>query len=308
MPLEMFSGFVPVIDGKSLKHVKDVRPNQNMQEMEVRCDGSLDVIDLLESHSNPEVMLETFALKEVFGSGAGQLGLSIHTGLNATTGNTILQYQKAQDGGGFAGGAQHFTLTSPRSFVFLESLIAEQDAQTPATAKLKALLLSASGVTPQLTAATATLTGAPALADWYALGPLYINSVAVDGLTKVEFVTGMEATPRRADGERIAGQCRIVKRRPELRLQLMNLSVLAAQKLGLSSAAGVVDQYFRHIDAAGGRTADTGTGNDKHLRLSFPAARVLMQEVATGDEVSTTPTLVCLGTPTLTVGTFIPYA
>lgn len=308
MAHELFVPFPPVINGVVIPHISDPTPNQNLKEIEIKSLGKRGPIDLAVAYEEPTFGFETGALDVLLG--AGNLAVDLSTGLYCDDDNTILQYQQFAAEGGFAGAGYHVTLTSVLAWLGIESIKASQDETKVAMAKcMLHLLLSDGGTLPNVLATDADLTGAVALDNKWALGPVYINSTQIAGLQTIEYVSGVTAKPKRADGNTVANRVALHTERHEMRLGLENLGVLASQGLGMSNAAGACAMYLRHISSAGGRTANTGLGNNKHIKIQFSAAKLIHQELKSGgedSEVQTVPTIVNTGTVSWSVVSTIP--
>ena len=301
---ELYVDFAPVLNGVALTQSHSVQGQQNLSIMELVNSGELQPLGYREAFNEPNLAIETFNLFQVLD--AGELNISLSEGLNATTGNTISQFRKALDGGGFNTGSVHGQAVSPRSFISVESIRAEQDSNVPASCRLNAHLLRSGTTNPNIVGNTAALLGTLSLGTIYALGPCYINDVKFAGLQSVEYLTGLQAKPKRESGELFAERIRITKLKHELRLGVEDLSTLTAQGFGLSAAAGVVDQYFRKIDPVGGRVDDTTA---EHMKISFSTSQFLMQEIrpsGENSEVQTVPTLLNTGTVSLDMASTIP--
>lgn len=305
---ELFVPFCPIVNGTTIPHIASLDPNQNLKEMEIGSLGKRGPIDLAVSFEEPTVSFETAALDVLFGS--GNLNVSLSNGLYCSAGNTVLQYQQFAPEGNFAGDGYHVTLTSLLAWLGIESIKASQDDTKPAMAKCNIhLLRDDDDVLPNALAVDADLTGSVALTNKWALGPLYINSVLIPGLQTVEYVSNVQAKPKRESGWMVANRIALHSERHELRLGLENLGILSSVGLGMSAAAGTVAVYLRHVSTAGGRTANTGVGNNKHVKISFTAAKIIQQELKSGgddSEVQTVPTIVNTGTVAISVVSTIP--
>tara|TARA_R110000824_G_scaffold362783_2_gene550763 strand:- start:4061 stop:4975 length:915 start_codon:yes stop_codon:yes gene_type:complete len=304
MAHDLIVDYAPVINGTALTQSHNVQGNQNLSLMEIAQSGSLENLEYLEAFSEPNLNVETFNIFDVLDSGV--LNVSLTAGLDASAGNTIAQYKRAVDQGGFSSGTDHVQALSAKAFAFVESIRATQDENVPASLKLGIHLLRSGSTEPNVVSDAATLLGALSLGVSYAMGPVYIAGTKYDGLQQVEYVSGLQARVKRESGEMFGDSVRISKLKHEFRLGVEEFATLETQGFGLSDTAGAVDMYLRKINTAGGRVADATA---EHLKLSFSAAKFLVQELKTsGDEGETqaVPTILNTGTVSLSLVSAIP--
>ena len=284
MSQQLFVPYPPMIDGTSIGFSTAPTVNQNLKEMVAKSTSSLEPERFAISSEEPTAEFESPALDVILGSGSGKLGISLLNGLFCSSG-AVFQYQQQTGEGGFDGDDVHVTMTSAKAFAFIESISAKQDDQNPAMAKLKLLLLRSGSTYPQILAVDQALAGALALTNMYSLGPVYVDGSEIAGLQGIEYVTGFEVEPKRAGGATVAEQVHCKAKKHELRLQFQNVGDFAAQGFGMSELAGTMSLYLRHISAGGGRTANTGSGNNKHIKISWSGGVSMLQEIkANGDD------------------------
>lgn len=303
MSHQLFVPFPPMINGTSIGFSTAPTVNQNLKEMVAKSTSSLEPERFAIVSEEPAAEFESPALDVILGSGSGKLGISLIDGLFCSDG-AVLQYQQGTGEGGFDGDDVHVTTSSPKAFAFIESISAKQDDSNPAMAKLKLLLLRSGSTYPQIVAVDQALAGALALTNMYALGPVYVDGTEIAGLQGIEYMTGFEVEPKRAGGSTVAEAVHAKAKKHELRLQFQNVGDFAAQGFGMSELAGTLSIYLRHISSAGGRTAVSGTGNNKHIKISWSGGVSMLQEIkANGEDgpVELTPTFFKRRSDTLTV-------
>lgn len=309
----LFTKFPPTINGVAIGHAMNIAPNQDVQLGEVKCDGKREPVDFFKAAEKPKLSFDTYALLKLFAAtGDGGLGMVLTEGLDASGGNTIVQYQKVSATGGFAasGGNNHYRLTTAKAWVGIDSLQASQDDTKPATAKITAHLLRNGTTLPNILSSPTTLTGSVALADYYTLGPLYINGADVPGIQNIDLQTGLKFEPISDAGNLVASIGSSPESRVSVKCGLQNLAALGTYPLGLTVAAGAVDFYLRHVSTSGGRDADDSDA-DPHLKISFSAAKVLINTIEDAQNGGVSqPMLEILntGTVTITTATQIPSA
>ena len=271
MTQQLYTDFIALIDGTALPQSTREELTLTDNVIDIESDGRLDPLDYAHGNRLAEGGFDTYDLKSVFDT----LSISLIDGLAANSANTVFQCQRHSAGGGFQSGSNHFTITTPRAYVWIESITVSADNNQPAMAKLRAHLLRNGSTDPGAIAESASLTGTIALANKYFLGPVYIDDAQVEGVKSVEIRTGIEAPPSHVDGNIFAtldGTAQI-RRKLEVAVEFEELGQLAAQGLGLSENSDgsrpALDVYLWHGAAGGGRTPKTGLGNDLHIWFKF---------------------------------------
>lgn len=262
---KLFVEYAPQIDGVMLASVESPEPNQQVRQIEHVCAGEQGPIDFSIASEEPQFSFQTPDLGIL-------LGLSstiLENGYAGTNNNTVIQWRSNAAIGGLNAitATSHITATSPWCFVEIRSLKVEQDAQKPAMADVLVHLLSDGTTEPNVIDIATALTARATLGDQFAMGNLLIAGTNLGGPKSLEYKSQSEARPTRAGGDTIAESCVNRIRKPQIIVNAENTELLNTYGFGMSKITGNVDMFVRHIAATGGRTAKTGVGNEKHIRI-----------------------------------------
>lgn len=272
----LFTEYAPIIDGTALSCVESPEPNQQLRQIEHICAGEQGPVDFSIASQEPQFSFQTPDL-------AILLGLSstiLESGYAATASNTVMQWRSNAAIGGLnaIAATSNITATSPAAYVEVRSLKVEQDAQKPAMADVLVHLLASGGTDPMVVNIATAITSRAALGDQFAMGNLLIGGSDVGGPKSLEYQSQSEARPTRAGGDLIASSLVNRKRKPQIILNAENTELLNTYGFGLSKITGNVDMFLRHIATAGGRTAKTGIGNEKHIRIRMTDPVVVIEK------------------------------
>lgn len=296
-----YSIFPEVLNGVTLRHVAAAPLDPKIEQQAVRAGGMLDVVAMFLASQESSAKINTHDLYTVFHAS----GLNVHpsAGLVCAS-DSYFQYQKRAEGG-YATGANHARFRSPKGFLHVDSLEAEQDEKKPAMCSLMYHLLR-SGSTYIQPLLGQSLTGTPNLAIGYTLGPLYINGVPYDSNVKFRWETGTEYKPSRTAGATTAEQGATHSRAHKMVIDFKELSMHTTWGFSLKRAPGAIVQYLQKIDPDGLRISPSTSA---HIAVRFADGMIEPTKIdggADNDAVSSFAFHLLGGTVTVNAATTIP--
>jgi hypothetical protein len=227
---------------------------------EIVPSGAIDRGAVVLSSAESRCRITTEDLAAVFAVVSPTVGL-------ACTGGATFRYQKRADSGVFAGGSTNLKALSTLGFLYPESLSASLDS--PAQLELAYCPLFDGSNEPLALTDSISLSGAPAPAynSVFYLGPLYLDSAQIEGLTQVRLNFGIDFRTFKGDGLVHPAQGAIYGRKPTLSLTLTKADMVPAQLASLyNNAAATLAQYFAAGTPGGSRIA-AATGS--HCKASI---------------------------------------
>jgi len=259
-----------VLAGTSFAVMENIQPNEGLRQIEHRAAGELGPVDFAIAHHEPSVQFQTPDLGKLL-----TLDSAILTEGVALTGNTDIQWRAEKNAGGLEAvtASSNVRARSPEAFLQVDSFRVSTNDPQPVMATCTLFLLKNSGGTPPsvVTASTA-LTARAAFSDSWQLGELVVDSTKWGGLMSIEYTSGINSEPRYEKGLQQPFGRRITDRKPMFRAMLKNEDILTTHGFGevKFNSSETVDIYCRHIDEDnGGRTPETGVGNEKHFKVSL---------------------------------------
>lgn len=195
-------------------------------------------------------------------------GLSVTAGLAVSAGTIQIPFQKRANLGVFAAGSSHMRVNGTDGLV-IPTQFSAAIGDEAATVALECWFQSTDGLTVPATGSTAQALAAQAFNAMWALGPVKINIggglVEIDDVASVTVTTGINVLPEFKNGTNYPYRHYINLRSPTIEVRFRDYDDVIANTYAALTA---IEVYFRKR-AAVGFVADTGVGNEQHIKLSF---------------------------------------
>jgi len=262
---------------------------------EITPGGAVDRAGVILSGAAPVVRIMSQDLKTIFTS------ISPSVGLNCT-GSSTFQYQQRASGAVFSGGSTFVKAVATAGFVFPDSVSA--DGNSPARCSLTFLAMYDGTNAPLVYSASNAVVGsAPAFTSQYYLGPLYVNTVLIDGLISASVNFGLSVMPIKPDGMPYPSFPAVVARKPVFTFTFLKLGHISATIGSLQNAllAGNLIQHFRRGVSGGVRENDADT-SDSHIRFTAASGAWAPDAVQVTGEGDATVTVTVRPTAVVAVG------
>lgn len=271
-------------------------PDPGIEMHAIEANGQIDPVDFSRAFMDAKVPIETQDLHKLFAATGGPAGIALSPliGLACASGATF-QWQKASNGT-FLSGSNHHTWVSPKGYLYLEDISADQDSREPASAKLQYCLLRDTTPDPDTyltVSSSASLTGSPGLATHFALGPLYMNGSQITGIQRGRLTTGIRYQTVRADGDITATEGKVEDRNLQLEFDLNDLSavtsIFGATYPGILASTGTVAWYLQKCVTGADRVA---AATAEHIKFSFTSSTLELRGVSRGSKTDAVAKLV----------------
>ena len=246
---------------------------------EIMLPGSLTRAANMVASAAPKARIRLPDLATFFGT------VSPTVGFKCTSGATF-RFQQRADGGTFTGGSSNLTVTSALGHLYPDTLSAAQGQ--PASLEAIYCALWDGSTNPLVPNATQSFSGAPtpAFGSKFWLGPVYINGVLIEGLTKssVNFGVGFETIPTDGDPFPRKGLIRVQKPSITLSFRRADVAPGTISSLFGAAAAGTVAVYFYR----GLNNSTRDFGQSTHCKVSMATGFLRPDDLgAAGEEDGT---------------------
>lgn len=259
-------------------------------------------IELIESFAagavDPQLIATAFAENKVSITSrdvSTLLGaISISAGLALTS--SVVQWNKRADGGTFAGSGSHITLSSTGGFIYPTEISVKQDDKEGASIKLDLCPTWDGTNLPLVVNTSQSLVGSPAANAVHALGPVIFEGAQLGGVQSLSVKTGIEVAFKRQDGELYSRIVCIVKRKPMIEVELVNLGISSTLTLGKTYAVSTgTICYLQKVTAGGARVA---VGTQEHVSFTTAAGAYRLDSMngSKGDHANLKLTILPTGT------------
>ncbi len=235
-------------------------------------DGAIDPTYVAVGTQTPSVTWSSTGIATVLAK-CGIAGVPVDA--SATKTGVLFSFQKMTEGGTRTTGANHITLTMAEGMVVPRTLSADQGGN--ATISLEAVC-SYDGTNDPLELATSqTLTGSPAVAELYTLGPVKINGTDIADAQGVTVDFGIRLLTESGDGQVWPTWIGIATRQPSITVRTRNVELLNTYGLPGVVLSGSTKVYFRKRSEGGTLVADTTA---QHTSITINEGRVEVSRVA----------------------------
>jgi hypothetical protein len=255
---ERFEAYAAKIDDTVLNHIRSMHPKFGLQQMVITPSGSLDVLAIAEAYSEGMVDVTTGDIAGILALAPPLVGYASTAG---APGALLLQFQQRADGGSYALGSAHATITSPKAFITIDGIDVAQDAKEGATCKYSIHLLT-DGTNPAIVMAMLqALSGSVAVNGLFKLGSVTYEGSTVLGVEQVSFKTGLKYESKRSSGFTDPDVGSIVSRDATLTVSGTNLSLVSAVSPTMSAISSGLTLVLQNV-------YDPGDGNNISITIA----------------------------------------
>lgn len=250
--------------GNALKQVRSSQYSANGNIILGSASGAIDPSALYGGAADPTCLFETADV-------AGALALmSVTAGLHVSSGTITIPYNKRANGGAFAAGSSHMTISSANGLIIPVQITASQDNEA-VILTVQAIFYSTTGLAVPVTFNTGAALASQSFNAQYDFGPVYVDlgggSAQIAEATGWTVNTGIVVTPRRFDGGIYPSKVFITQRNPTIEITFEDFDDAAA--------FGVVYDALTSCAVYGRKRTDGGThvadATEEHLKFSFGA-------------------------------------
>lgn len=244
----------------SLTQMESFAVEPNPTKAEIIPGGLVDRAAVLTAGAAPRVRFGTRDLATLFGTVSTSAGLAL-------TGAATFRLQEREDGGTFITGATDETITTTGGFIYVESITATQEDANGAIANCVCIPLWDGSTDPLVhtTGVNFSGVGAPAFVSQFFLGPVYHNSVAIDGITSVTIDCGVNYDAKAFNGDPYAKLGAIVTRTPSISFVTAKADAAAALNVFGNAITSSLACYFWKAVDSGTRVA---VATAQHCKIS----------------------------------------
>ncbi|MDE2100763.1 MAG: hypothetical protein KGL39_26190 [Patescibacteria group bacterium] len=255
--------------GNALKQVRRTSFQPGIRQGVGRMSGAVDPSILFVNGGEPRATLQS-------GDVAGVITLlSVTAGLFVSAGTITLPWNRRANGGTFAGGLNNFTITGANALIVPRSFSASQSDEEGASAELEVVFVSTDGLTAPVTFAVNQALAAEAFNLLFAMGPVYINTVALTQVQSVKVDTGITVETKMFDGAIYPTLVYIKTREPSITVTFENFDV-AQTYAPLFAACTAAAAYFRKRATGGTFVSDATAG---HVKLSIATGLGVLEHI-----------------------------
>lgn len=258
-----FRTFPVKIGATTIPGVTEVGLEDGFSSIRELTDGQVDPSAQATSRHAPRVSWSTIAISSALAA----------VGFDSTIGNFEVFDAKIGQAGDFSSDSVHVkhTIASARS---MPVSLSAGEGDTNARLSCLTAGFHADGTAPHTIAKDQALPSVSANAEMFGLGPVYIGSTQISGITGVDINFGIEAEPDHSDGSIVPKDIALISRLPTITLssRYADLQTLA-KGLGGQGSLGLTDPlwiYFRKRTPTG----YVATATAEHLRVSVAAGEI----------------------------------
>jgi hypothetical protein len=195
-----------------------------------------------------------------------------------SAGNTDFYYKKAKNLGvrESPAGTLHLRLRMASGVAYWTDLSASHGQDATITGRILPLYNGSNP--PMVPAGGVALAGTPIAAEWYTLGPVYINSTPIAGLQSVGLSLNLQAFELGSDGDIYSTFCGVARRQPVLNLTSLKADLWSSYGL-LGAALTSWAVYFRRHDPDGGIYANN---QNQHIAITGTTGKIVPNSTSGG--------------------------
>lgn len=250
--------------------VDQVDVQSGIELLEAMGAGSVDPLLIATAFAENKVSLTCRDVATILGGISATVGLSY---LSATA-----QWQKRLGGGVYTSGSNHITMTSTGGLIYPKEITAKQDDKEGASITLEMCPVWDGTNLPLVVNSTQAMAGSAAANSVHALGPVIFEGAQLGGVQSVSVKTGIEVKFLRQDGELYPRIVCIVKRKPMIEIELINVPFASTLSVGLTTAISTgITCYMQKVVPGGGRVA---VGTAEHISFSTIAGAYKLENVS----------------------------
>jgi len=260
-----------------------VQSNRNITR--VSSSGAVDPLAHILASASQMAQIGTQDLAAAFGVISPTAGL-------ACSGASTFRYQKRANAGVFSGSTTNCTLVAQLGFLCPESLSASGDS--PAELSLKFYPFYDGTNLPFVTANSVDLSGvtAPAYGSVFYLGPLYLGSTQLEGVTSTRLDFGINFSQIPIDGLVYPKEGMIISRNPSLSVTLLKTSTLHANITNFFSAVVDSDDIKAYFTKGvhGTAAARVAAATTSHCKVTVGTGQMGPDDISVSGESDATIT------------------
>lgn len=259
------------VAGSMTGGITSQKVNPALRRVIAAADGSPDASYSAVAEADPAIEFSTLTL--------GLLTTLGMTGLYLSATAVNFWFQAYLEGGTRKTGANHLKLTQTKGMIVPRSVSASQ-GDSFAMLNVAAIATWDGTNAPFILNPAAALSGTPAIATCYGLGPAYVGGTQIPGVTSITLDFGINLKMGRHDGDVYPRTSGVRSRRPTLRIQTEHM--LALSDLGMVGSNPVsFAQYFRKKEAGGVNVADATT---EHFKVAGTNCSVHVEDLSANQD------------------------
>jgi len=259
--------------GGLISELQDCTPQVTRQRLLGYAAGHPEPFFLATQRQTLAIDFTTLALKQVLdyiATGGNPYGVAV-------TGPLDLLYKKGKDLGFREAAASdvHYRLRVMKALLYWRSIRGTQSGNASIDCRL---VVTFDGTNqPVIPAGSIALSGTPVVNQYYTVGPIRLNTVALGGVQDVTITLNEKLDELVSDGDIWTTYCGIGTDAPTIAVRALGEPW---RSIGLAGTAiSALDLYLRAKDANGGNVAD---GLGSHLKLSAASGRIDPESTRTG--------------------------
>lgn len=279
MPADRYGGYPAIFSGASafnLNQLDGINAQSGNSVVSDRPMGALAPAAHMLGLANTRAIVSTTDLTSIIQ--AAPIG-GTTLGYDAESGAT-LQYQQRENRSAFTTGSTHMTATSPKGFLWIDTITARTGVPVRVAATYQGLWTGDLATPPLLYQTGQALTNAPAHTAFYFQGDVRLNSAAFTGVEDITITSGINVRTIMDDGAVYPIECFIDSVTSVVSMTVKQGSTLASLGLYGLAMAGALDVYFWKGLPGKQRTDKTAP---EHVQVTIPTGAVFGDGAAVQD-------------------------
>jgi hypothetical protein len=253
-----------------LDQVQSFAISTGLQKILQRGDGQVDPTFVAIMSQRPAMRFTSTAIATYLGAcGIGGTILDsdvTYPGLEAW-------FQKMAEGGDRAAGSSHIKMTVNEGILVPRAIQASQDGV--ATIDFEAVITYDETNEPVVVADSQALSGTPATAELFTVGPVKINGTTLESIQSVSIDFGIQVITQSGDGQVWPTFAGIMSREPSIRIRTTDVLALSTFDLeGTAIGASDVVVFLRKLAEGGTRVADAGS---EHISFTLDEGLITVE-------------------------------
>jgi hypothetical protein len=263
-----------ILGGLTLRQVMRTAYSPNANIIAGRVSGGLNPSEFYGGPAEPMASFDSADLAGVLG------GLSVTAGLSVAAGTITIPFNERANGGTFASGSNHETLSSANGLIVPTSFSANQD-DAAAIATLECHFRSTDGLTYPVAVNANQALGSQAFSAQFAMGPVGLelgsegSASLLDGVSAIAVNPGLTVVKEKYNGAIYPTRLFITQRDPSIDITFVDLAGLVRFTSIYQSLVSLAVFFRKRAD--GGSFVSDAT--EEHIAFSFAAGITQIQQV-----------------------------